>query len=292
MTHCDLAIFVAFGLLFVPDVARAAEPTKLECIAANDAAQDLRRAGKLRDAREKLALCVSMGCPGPVREDCAQRLAEVDRIMPSVVFEVKDAARGDVVGASITIDGRRLEDKLTGQPVQMDPGQHQLIVEADGVPPLEKTIVVREGERDRHEPVVLARSESTPPPAADPSRASAETWSAQRTLALGVAGAGIVGLAVGSGLGISAISKNNASNANGHCDASGCDPTGVTLRHEALNQATASTIVFALGLGAAAAGIVLWATAPPVDTERRGASLQLVPAIGPAVGGLMLHGGW
>ena len=290
MTHCDVATLVAFGVLFVPDAARAAEPTKLECIAANDAAQDLRSAGKLRDAREKLALCVSKSCPGPVREDCAQRLTEVDRIMPSIVFEVKDAAGSDVVGTSITIDGRHLEDKLTGQPVEMDPGQHQLIFEADGGPPLEKTVVVHEGERDRHEPVVLARPGTTPPAAADPSRASVETWATQRTLALSVAGVGIVGLAIGSGLGISAISKNNASNASGHCDTSGCDPTGVSLRHEALTQASASNVAFALGLAAVAGGVVLWATAP--REHARAVRVEVRPVVQPTMAGASLAGVW
>ena len=56
MSHWSRPILVALGVVLVPCPARAAEPTKVECIAANDAAQDLRRAGKLREAREKLVV--------------------------------------------------------------------------------------------------------------------------------------------------------------------------------------------------------------------------------------------
>ena len=98
MNHWSHPLLCALGVVLVPWSARAVEPTKLECIAANDAAQDLRRTGKLREAREKLALCVSTACPGPVREDCAQRLTEVDGVMPSIV-------EGEAVLTGIHLNG-------------------------------------------------------------------------------------------------------------------------------------------------------------------------------------------
>ena len=151
MNHWSRPVLIALGVL-VPCYARAAEPNKLECIAANGSAQDLRRAGKLREAREKLAVCVSESCPGPVREDCAQRLAEVDQAMPSIVFEAKDGAGNDVASVTVTMDGQRVDKP--GMPVQADPGEHRFVFEAEGMPRTEKTIVVREGERERHERVV------------------------------------------------------------------------------------------------------------------------------------------
>jgi hypothetical protein len=74
-------LFVAFAMLFFASPAAADAPTKQECVAANEAAQDLRRAGKLREAREKLAVCLDEGCPKAVRDDCAQRRDEVDKAM-------------------------------------------------------------------------------------------------------------------------------------------------------------------------------------------------------------------
>ena len=36
---------------------------------------------KLRDAREKLTVCVARSCPAMIRDDCAQRLNEVQRAL-------------------------------------------------------------------------------------------------------------------------------------------------------------------------------------------------------------------
>ena len=48
---------------------------------ADDAAQDLRLEGKLQAAREQLLICTSPSCPRAVREDCAQRLEELNAAM-------------------------------------------------------------------------------------------------------------------------------------------------------------------------------------------------------------------
>jgi hypothetical protein len=105
MNHCCCPFLVASAVLLLPSYVEAAEPSKDECIAANDAGQDLRRAGKLHAAHEKLAFCVSTSCPGPVREDCAQRLTEVDGVMPSLVFEAKDRAGSKGSSGGATFDG-------------------------------------------------------------------------------------------------------------------------------------------------------------------------------------------
>lgn len=73
---CVVSLIMLFA---APAAADTAVPTKQECVAANEAAQDLRRAGKLRDARKKLELCVAEICPKAVREDCAQRLDDLDK---------------------------------------------------------------------------------------------------------------------------------------------------------------------------------------------------------------------
>jgi hypothetical protein len=276
---------LVFGALLLARAAHAAEPTKLACIAANDAGQSLRRAGRLHEAREQLVQCGSASCPQLVRDDCAQRLIEVERVMPGLVFEAKDGAGKAVSSVTVTMDGQRLTDKLDGQSVQVDPGEHQLVFESDGLPRAGRTIVVREGERDRHESVVFEQALTPTTPGASPPGTSP-----QRTVAFLLGGLGVVGLVVGSAFGVSAISKNGASNANGHCDASGCDPTGFSLRHEALGQATASTVTFLLGLGAAAGGVVVFATAPKDHAES--ARLELRSTLTPTGGGASLWGTW
>src|SRR5580698_10702647 len=111
------AIMLCVSLAAFP--ARAADPTKQECVEANDAAQDLRQSGKLRQAREKLAICASASCPSVVRDDCMQRLAELDSAMPQVVFSARDASGNDLVDVKVTIDGAPLVDRLDGSSVKV-----------------------------------------------------------------------------------------------------------------------------------------------------------------------------
>jgi hypothetical protein len=135
--------------------AVAAEPTKAECVAANSAAQDLRTAGKLREAHVKLALCISASCPGPVREDCGERLRDLEKATPSIVFEAKDGAGNDLSAVVVIMDGQPLAKKLDGAALVVDPGEHTFTFEADRLPTVEKKLVLREGEKERRERVTL-----------------------------------------------------------------------------------------------------------------------------------------
>jgi len=94
--------------------ARAAEPTKDQCIDANEKAQGMRKSEKLHAAEQTLLICVSASCPGPVRDDCAQRLTELRSVIPTVVFVVKDDADQDLSDVSVTMDDQPLASKLDG----------------------------------------------------------------------------------------------------------------------------------------------------------------------------------
>jgi hypothetical protein len=78
-------------LLTTAAAAHAAPLTKAQCIAADTDAQTLRISGKLRAMREKLSVCADASCPGMVRDDCMQRTDELQRMQPTIVFEVKDS---------------------------------------------------------------------------------------------------------------------------------------------------------------------------------------------------------
>jgi hypothetical protein len=282
VNHRNRPFLFAIGVLLVPCYARAAEPNKLECIAANDAAQDLRRAGKLHAAREKLALCVSTSCPGLVREDCAQRLTEVDGVMPSLVFDVKDGAGKDVAAVTVTMDGQRLN--TSGMQVQVDPGEHRFVVEAEGLPSTEKTIVVREGERERHERVVLGLSGARGP--MTPSPFSLDDGGSRQTVAFVLGGAGAVGVVAGSVLGL--VSKSRYDHAlqiecGGNPD--GCSSQGIQDGKSAHGQATASTVAFVAGAALLGAGAVLYLTAPK-------ASLGVGTTVGVERASIVVTGAW
>jgi hypothetical protein len=71
---------MAFVLVFA-EVAWA-NPTVAECVGADTAAQSLRRDGKLAAARVQLMTCGSPSCPALVRDDCTQRLEDLERAVP------------------------------------------------------------------------------------------------------------------------------------------------------------------------------------------------------------------
>jgi len=120
----------------------------------------------------------------------------------------------------------------------------------------------------------------------------ATSWGAQRVSGVAVGGAGVIGIVIGSIFGVQALSKKNASNASGHCDASdACDPTGIRLRSDSIRAGNISTATFVIGGVALAGGIVLFVTAPSsAATVTRGTSAQAGLMVGP--GSVYLTGRW
>ena len=272
-----LAPLAAAIALTAAGPASSAEPTKKECLAANDAAQDQRKEGKLIEARAKLVLCVATSCPGPVREDCAQRLTEVDAAMPSIVFEAKDAHGNDVAAVRVTVDGQPFAAKLDGAPVQVDPGEHRFSFDdADGFAHVEKTVVAREGDKGRHVAIVLG---AAAPQAVGRSTTAAvapapSDGSAQRTWGFVVGGAGVAGIVVGGVFGLVAKSTYDGEHCPKYCAA---------VPSDALAQATVSTVGFIAGGALLAGGAFLYFTAP---------SVAVGPTVGAGGAGLSIRGAW
>jgi hypothetical protein len=293
---------LAVCVLLSPSAALAAGPTKEACVAANEAAQDLRQAGKLREARQKLLVCVSDACPGPVREDCVQRLNDVNTAMPTIVFEVKDPSGNDVSAARVSMDGQPLVDRVAGGAVSIDPGEHRFAFDdANGLSHAEQTVVVREGDHDRHVRVVLqavrastaTNAASTPTEAPQPeapasvNAGSTGVGGTQRLIGLVVGGTGVAGLVVGSIFGL--VSKSTYDNAlrnQCHGTPNGCSSQGEQDGQTAHTQAMVSTVGFIAGGVLLAGGAVLYFTAPTGD------SIAVAPAVGTSAAGLTLHGFW
>jgi hypothetical protein len=247
--------------------ALAADPSKQECVAANESAQDLQRGGKLIDARVQLATCIATSCPAAVRADCASRLEELTRVQPTVVFGAQDAGGGDLGAVRVTMDGKRLLDRLGGNAVPIDPGEHHLLFEADGFAAVEKLVVVRIAEKDRvvrvtmERPAVVAPAPppvatpapSPPPVAATPAPAAAPESNGVPSSAwasFGVAAAGVVAGGVFAVLWVKAKNDGDAAcGAAGACDA----PTA----NDWESKQRSYTIGLAAGFGVAAAGAVL-----------------------------------
>lgn len=275
-----LAFVVVAATLVAPSLARVAaadEPSKQQCVSANESAQTLRRAGKLRDARAQLLQCVNPACPGPVRDDCSERLNEIDKALPTIVFTAKDADGADLTSVHVTSDGAPLADTLSATAVAVDPGEHVFAFEADGYVRMEKNIVIREGDKGRRISVVLqpvTKAEAPPaaspvaptpspptPRAAQPSppdaedRTSGDAPPATSTstpvaayVALGVGGVGVVVTTV---FGVLALGNKSSLDSSCGSDKKGCPASS----QSDINAMHTNSIIADVGLGVGIVGL-------------------------------------
>ncbi len=286
------ALVVLAALTTAGDVS--ADLTKGQCIEVDTAAQTERRAGHFRAAREQLQLCSKPACPKLVRDDCTQRLNELDALTPTIVFAAKDASGDDVIAVLVTMDGALLASELSGAALSADPGPHTFRFEVDGAAPIEKKIVLREGEKSRQERVTFADLHVPVPRAAATGTASSQSsWGAQKTTALVVGGVGVVGVILGAITG--AMSFSAWSSSKSECGTGACPDRSkaVSDHNAAQTDATMSDVGFIAGGVLLAGGIALFASAPsgsPGPSPTRGATFRLVPGVGRGGGGMSFEG--
>ena len=137
--------------------------TRDRCLAASMAGQTLMLKDQLHAARDKLRVCAKPVCPRLVRRDCVDFLGKIETNMPTIVLGARDGRGKDLVDVRVTLDGAPLVDHLDGKPVEIDPGTHALHFETEGAPPVDQTLLVREGEKDRLVTVTLGPPPPPPP---------------------------------------------------------------------------------------------------------------------------------
>lgn len=284
-------------------VAQAEPVTKEACISSNEAAQVARKKGELRAAREQLLVCIADGCPGPIRDDCKERLAEVERAAPTIVVTAKDSAGNVLTAVTVHVDDKPLAEKLDGTALVVDPGEHVFRLTASGRPAVTRKVVLREGEKGHTEeiafPLAGALASSAPvvapvataePPPVDPPRAEPaaepDAGGTQRTVGYILGGAGLVGIGIGTVFGF--VSKSTYDEATKSCPLGVplCNDAGVTGGEDAHGQATVSTAAFIVGGVLLGAGLVTFFTAP----KRAGISIQPTASSGSA--GIRIGGPW
>jgi hypothetical protein len=136
------------GVMAVTLVATSAHADAKACVAAAEAGQSARAAQKLVNAKASFALCAAESCPGPIRSECERLLGEVDAAIPTAVFGATIEGQ-DAVLTRVLVDGILVTDRIDGRAVEIDPGPHVIRFEATGRAPIERTVVLREGEKRR-----------------------------------------------------------------------------------------------------------------------------------------------
>jgi hypothetical protein len=291
LTACTL---VASSTLGLSPRANAAGPTTAECVAAADSSLQLREQHKLRAARAQMLVCAASSCPAAVQSECLRRVDQVNGAIPTVVFEAKDAAGNDLSNVKVDVDGQPLTDRLDGSSLQVDPGEHHFHFTAPGGVVVDKTLVVREGEKERRENIVVGAV--SPPSVAQPAPAAAtapgpesassseDPGESRRTIAYVVGGAGIVGLAIGTIFGV--MASSSASSSKNECSTSSCTNYSKSLSdyNSASTDGTISTVAFVAGGAAVAAGAILFFTAPKASSSGTGFRWQFSPSVATGLG--------
>ena len=297
-----------------PTAARALKPTKQECVAANESAQDLQNAGKLRDAAAQLEICTSKGCPGMVRDDCADRLRQVKAAIPTVVFLLRDSDGLDVgPSAVVEMDSAPLPAALDGTPIAIDPGDHTFTFTVAGRAPVTRRISLHLGERLRRDVQMKASTgepshaapgddELGPEPAPAPARTSVEPSAAQHPAgaptssgaeehvnvphvagyaALGAGGAGFLLSAI-----FGAVALSQKSTLLAACPGHTCPSSEHSEDDAFKNNLAAGNVALLVGFVGVAAGSVLLFLWPQDAPAKTTGALTVTPWLGVGAAGL------
>lgn len=256
------AALLVLAAIASPRTARAqgdddAGAGAVACADGAERGEELRDAAKLVEARELFVACAQRECPKAVRESCAEWLADVERRIPSIVVNARDAAGRDVSAVRATIDGAPLPPSVVATAARVDPGPHAMRYEADGFAPIEERVILREGEGVRVLPVTFRSAVAAAPHAARPARPTALTW------ALG--GTAVVSLGVFTVFGLMGVSDYRTLDRD--C-APRCSQDRIDGVRDKFVVADVGLVVGILAAGGALASYLLSGSPPP----RRAAS--------------------
>jgi hypothetical protein len=261
-----------------PDKAALAKAEKERCIVANETAGRLRNERKLTAAKEQFTTCAQATCPAMIRDDCTQALAELEKKTPSVVVRAKSSDGGDAVDVALSVDGTPISKRLDATPMALDPGVHTFKLEAAGVKPITRQLVVVEGEQARVLDFAFERDVATPPPeASGPKR----PFPILPTVVAGVAVLSFAGFATFALMGRSEFDSASASCGpkNG---GPGCSPSTVdSIKTKLL----VGDIFLGVGVAAAIGATVLYVMHFTKKVEEPAHAGRWIPSVSPLAGG-------
>ncbi len=196
-------------------------PSKEQCVEWHRQSQVAQNDVKLVEARDLAQLCTAPTCPGPIINDCARWMNDLDQKLPSVVFEVRVNGEPDTT-ATVTADDKAVEQWKRGEALRLDPGEHQFRFELGEYAPIVRKLLLSEGMRFRVVSVdfksaslqTTANTEPTPPPNEPPEPAAKRRLPQLFYPLVGVGAAGIVSFGVFALIG---KSKQNSMGSPGGC---------------------------------------------------------------------------
>lgn len=256
------AITLTLGGALLAHPAAAGEIGVAECIAASEKGQELRRDHKLLEAAERFRDCSVASCPAAVRDDCKREQRETVRMTPRVRVVVR-ASTAQLESWSLEIDGQ----PAMKEGGVVNPGTHTFRVESKGYRPQSKVFRVEEGAIDSEE-ITLT------PDAAVASEKSADFLESDTILGVSLAGAGAIGVILGSTFGL--LARSDYDDALAQCGPGGrsaCSSAGISRREDASDKAAFATWTFGAGTALVAAGVIVLLVAPRLGSSKATASI-------------------
>lgn len=174
-----------------------------------------------------------------------------------------------LLGFELRIDGRPIDRIYTTGPIALEPGNHAVSVATTDGRRLEQTVHVAEGTVTIFD--VALGAVAAPPPPRPPAQSVAPPppprggLGGRQWLAIGLAAAGTLSVAAGTAYGVVTLEKRDELDRACNGDANAC--TGAPrvvdpVLESAERNATASTVLFAVGAGLLAGAAVLFFVAP------------------------------
>jgi hypothetical protein len=229
--------------------AQSSEPASCDAVQRTEA---LRSSGQYRAARTLLLECVNAQCGGDVRRRCATTLQKLDAVTPSIVVRAQLADGNDVTDVAVRMEDQQLASSLNGLAIPVDPGEHTLVFERAGLPPVSQTVTLREGEKFR--PIDVQLEPNTASSSGDETGGGqGGSWLDGQRWAIGgtLIGVGVVSLGAFTALGLKARSdEKELKDAN-------CKPNCSEAAVESIRTRYVLSNV-ALGVGVLALGSATW----------------------------------
>jgi len=264
----------------IPGVASAG---KKECADAFVQAQQLKQDGALKKAREQLLICAKDECMAAVRKDCLGWLDEVAASMPSIVIDAKGPDGKETFDVKVSIDGEVVSDKLDVKAIELDPGTHKLVFELAGREPIEREVILRQGQKNKSIEVSFAKKAAEPKAAPEPEPApEPQPERKAPVLAYVLGGVGVVALAGTGYFWLGSEAKKS------DLEASKCEPNCDQGDVDAIKRQRLFGDI-ALGVGLACIGTAAYLLLQPAPAKQEKAMLGV--RVGPkgAFAGLSGH---
>lgn len=223
---------------------------------------------------------------------------DLDTNVPRLTIKITDNPDLAVL-ATLTLDGKAVDQATLGTEVRVDPGPHVIEYTVEGKKKKKTAPVERGGSSEiqldlpKAKPVIDNHDDKDKDHDKDPVViAPPVPGHGQRIAGIVVGSAGVVAVGVASGITLSARGKYKDA-LSAHCMGSTtmCDPIGLDRTHHERHIANIATVVSIVGGAAVIGGVVLYLTAPSGDAKPKDEhALRVTPVIGSDGAAVFLDG--